>query len=245
MEKGFVLLFIMLISLFVYILLFHVLNLALQALHLVAAARVLADELGEAGEQFGVAPPIIYKEGDEGDDDHQYDGGKGQCEDDCDVDVHFHADNVCASRMQKACFMLRRSQTSHELASAKVQEKQRPDGTLLENDRSNLENLPFRAAMIQMRKEMLPFATGAAEVAGRHAVLVAENAVERAAVVEARVEGNLLDGLVGLRQQLRGTCQTVAVDELQEGLSATTLADGVGMLSFSDFICLTSARASL
>ena len=219
MEKGFVLLFIMLISLFVYILLFHVLNLALQALHLVAVARVLADELGKAREQFGVAPPIIYKEGDEGDDDHQYDGGKGQCEDDCDVYVRFHA--------------------------AKVQGKQRPDGTLLENDRSNLENLPFRAAMIQMRKEMLPFATGAAEVAGRHAVLVAENAVERAAVVEARVEGNLLDGLVGLRQQLRGTCQTVAVDELQEGLSATTLADGVGMLSFSDFICLTSARASL
>ena len=72
------------------------------------------------------------------------------------------------------------------------------------------------------------FATGSAEVAGRHIVLVAEDAVERAAVVEARVESNLLDGLVGLRQQLRGTGQTVAVDELQEGLSAAALADGVG-----------------
>ena len=82
-------------------------------------------------------------------------------------------------------------------------------------------------------------------IAGRHLVLVAEDAVERAAVVEARVESNLLDGLVGLRQQLRGTGQSVAVDELQEGLSAAALADGVGMLSFSDFICLTSARASL
>ena len=49
--------------------------------------------------------------------------------------------------------MLRRSQTSHELASAKVQEKQRPDGTLLKNDRSNLENLAFRTEMIQMQKE--------------------------------------------------------------------------------------------
>lgn len=55
--------------------------------------------------------------------------------------------------MQNACFMLRRSQTSHELASAKVQEKQRPDGTLLKNDRSNLENLAFRTEMIQMQKE--------------------------------------------------------------------------------------------
>ena len=36
-------------------------------------AMALTDELGEAGEQFGVAPPIIYKDGDEGNDDQQDD----------------------------------------------------------------------------------------------------------------------------------------------------------------------------
>ena len=50
----------------------------------------------------------------------------------------------------------------------------------------------------------MPFRDWRGGIAGRHLVLVAEDAVERAAVVEARVEGNLLDGLVGLRQQLRG-----------------------------------------
>ena len=63
-------------------------NLALQPLHLALLAVVLADELGQSGEQFGVAPPIIYKEGDEADDDNQDDCRQCRGEDERYVDIH-------------------------------------------------------------------------------------------------------------------------------------------------------------
>ena len=69
--------------------------LLLQALDLALVAVVLADELGQAGEQFGVAPPIIYKEGDEDYDDDQDGGGEGHGEDEGDVEVCFHCRFVC------------------------------------------------------------------------------------------------------------------------------------------------------
>ena len=63
-----------------FLFVFQSLYLHSHALQFLTLAEVLVEEAAQASEQLQIAPPIIYKEGDETGYDGQHDGCKGYAE---------------------------------------------------------------------------------------------------------------------------------------------------------------------